>query len=161
MGKEKPVMQQGGSAAAAASCCLLLLCVVAKGSSELSHHHLFCMPSSMSRHGVTCQKVPPPPSAKNDQCECSVCSPRCSPLETVPPLREIRAAQGATCAGRCVSNRHKNRSPRKQATCFTFICFASGARHARVAGCESHIGGVGNPEGSAAALAFIFPLAIR
>jgi len=33
--------------------------------------------------------------------------------------------------------------------------------HARVAGCESHIGEVGNPEGSAAALAFIFPLAIR
>ena len=42
------------------------------------------------------------------QCACA----SRSPLETVPPPQEIRAAQGATCTGRYVSNRYQNRSPR-------------------------------------------------
>ncbi len=37
-------------------------------------------------------------------------SARRSSLETVPPPQEIRAAQGATCTGRFVSNANKNQN---------------------------------------------------
>ena len=63
-------------------------------------------------HCVACQKRGR--RARNDGC-CSasaLCSPRCSPLELVTLPQEIRAAQGATCTGRYVSNRYQNRSPR-------------------------------------------------
>ena len=70
--------------------------------------HFFPNPCTVA----TCQKRVTEARNVTEMAAFQCASARRSPLETVPPPQEIRAAQGATCTGRYVSNRYKNRSSR-------------------------------------------------